>query len=116
MFQDTLKLVDEAGLTYLHVFPYSPRDGTPAVNMPQVPIDLRKERSKRLREKGNLAKTIYLDQLLGSKAIVLIEEKGRGYTEHYAPVKISQKLESGFIHQLRITGHNNQILSAELLP
>ena len=116
MFQDTLKLVDEAGLTYLHVFPYSPRDGTPAVSMPQVPIGLRKERSKRLREKGNLAKTIYFDQLLGSKAIVLIEEKGRGYTEHYAPVQISQKLESGYIHRLRITGHNNQILSAELLP
>ena len=116
MFQDTLKLVDEAGLTYLHVFPYSPRDGTPAVSMPQVPIGLRKERSKRLREKGNLAKTIYFDQLLGSKANVLIEEKGRGYTEHYAPVQISQKLESGSIHRLRITGHNNQILSAELLP
>ena len=116
MFQDTLKLVDEAGLTYLHVFPYSPREGTPAFSMPQVPIDLRKERSKRLREKGNLANTIYFDQLLGSKAMVLIEEKSRGYTEHYAPVQLSQKLESGYIHRLRITGHNNQILSAELLP
>ena len=116
MFQDTLKLVDEAGLTYLHVFPYSPRKGTPAFSMPQVPIDLRKERSKRLREKGNLANTIYFDQLLGSKAMVLIEEKSRGYTEHYAPVKISKKLESGCIHRLRITGHNNLMLSAELLP
>ena len=116
MFEDTLKLVDEAGLTYLHVFPYSPRDGTPAVNMPQVPISLRKERSKRLREKGNNAKAKYFDQLLGSKASVLIEEKGRGYTQHYAPVQILQKLKSGCIHRLRITGHNNQILSAESLP
>ena len=84
--------------------------------MPQVPIGLRKERSKRLREKGDLAKTIYFDQLVGSTALVLIEEKGRGYTEHYAPVQISQKLESGYSHQLRITGHNNKILSAELWP
>ena len=116
MFQDTMSLVDDAGLTYLHVFPYSPRDGTPAGKMPQVPISLRKERSKRLREKGNNAKTKYFDQLLGSKASVLIEEKGRGYTQHCAPVQILQKLESGCIHRLRITGHNNQILSAESLP
>ena len=116
MFQDTLKLVDDAGLTYLHVFPYSPRVGTPAVSMPQVPIGLRKERSKRLREKGDLAKTIYFDQLVGSKSVVLIEEKGRGYNEHYAPVQISQNLENGCAHQVRITGHNNKILSAELWP
>ena len=54
-FENTLKLVDEAGLSKLHVFPYSERAGTPAALMPQVPVEIRRERAKRLREKGEAA-------------------------------------------------------------
>ena len=59
MFQATLDLVDEAGLTFLHVFPYSPRPGTPAARMPQVPLEVRKERAARLRDHG----AVVLDRL-----------------------------------------------------
>jgi len=116
MFEDTLKLIDIAGLTYLHVFPYSPRHGTPAASMPVVPKALRKERSAILREKGETVKSIFFDQLVGSNASVLSEAKGRGYTEHYAPVKLREELNAGHIHQVKITGYMNQILTTELLP
>lgn len=113
MFEETLELVDEAGLTYLHVFPYSPREGTPAARMPQVPNGIRKKRSKKLREKAFDAKSQYFDQLIGSYASVLSENKGRGYTEHYAPVQFQQNMRSGNIHEVKITGRNDHILTVE---
>ncbi len=66
MFQATLDLVDEAGLTFLHVFPYSPRPGTPAARMPQVPLELRKERAARLRDHGVVVLDRFLRAQLGS--------------------------------------------------
>ncbi|MBN07161.1 MAG: tRNA (N(6)-L-threonylcarbamoyladenosine(37)-C(2))-methylthiotransferase MtaB [Rhodospirillaceae bacterium] len=112
-FQATLDLVDEAGLTYLHVFPYSVREGTPAARMPQLPRALRKQRSALLREKGGATKTTFFDSLIGTKASVLSETSGRGYTEHFAPVKLSSDLEPGQVFDVRITGHADQALSAE---
>lgn len=61
-FVNTLKLVDEAGLSKLHVFPYSERSGTPAALMPQVPVEVRRERAKRLREKGEEAERVLKTQ------------------------------------------------------
>lgn len=61
-FENTLKLVDEAGLSKLHVFPYSERSGTPAALMPQVPVEVRRERAKRLREKGEAAEKVLKTQ------------------------------------------------------
>ena len=116
MFEDTLKLIDVAGLTYLHVFPYSARKGTPAASMPPVPKALCKERAAILRKKGDSAKIKFFDQLIGSNANVLSEAKGHGYTEHYAPVIIREEPDAGYIHQVRITGRMNQTLTAELLP
>ena len=116
MFEDTLKLIDVAGLTYLHVFPYSVRKGTPAASMPLVPKALCKERAAILRKKGDSAKVKFFDQLIGSNANVLSEAKGHGYTEHYAPVIIREEPDAGYIHQVRITGRMNQTLTAELLP
>ena len=113
MFEETLKLVDEAGLTYLHVFPYSPREGTPAARMPQVPHCIRKERSQKLRQKAFDAKSQYFDKLIGSYANVLSENKGRGYTEHYAPVQFKQNMRSGYIHEVKITGRNDHVLAVE---
>ena len=114
-FQATLDLVDEAGLTYLHVFPYSVREGTPAARMPLLPKTVRKQRSARLREKGDAAKTAFFDSLIKTTARVLSETGGRGYTEHYAPVRLSAALEPGQITDVRITGHADQTLSAEHL-
>ena len=114
-FQATLDLVDEAGLTYLHVFPYSVREGTPAARMPQLPRAMRKQRSALLREKGDSAKTTFFDSLIGTKASVLSETSGRGYTEHFAPVKLSGDLEPGQVLNVCLTGHADQTLSAERL-
>lgn len=86
MFENSLRAVDDCGLTYLHVFPYSPRPGTPAARMPQVPGNLRKERAARLRALGAERETEFLQSRVGGTAQVLVEKDGFGRSEHYAPV------------------------------
>lgn len=86
MFAQTLDLVEACGLTYLHVFPYSPRQDTPAARMPQVPAALRKERAARLRAKGKQALDDFLASQVGRTVQVLIEEPGLGRSEQFAPV------------------------------
>ena len=73
MFQDSMKLIDECQLTHLHVFPYSPREKTPASRMPQIDKKIIKERAKRLREKGKKNLVKYLTKKIGDKSFILIE-------------------------------------------
>jgi len=87
-FQRTLELVEEAGLTWLHVFPYAARPGTPAARMPQVPMALRRARAARLRALGAARAEAFLRTQVGRTAAVLVERGGRGYSEHYAPVRL----------------------------
>ncbi|HEY1630430.1 MAG TPA: tRNA (N(6)-L-threonylcarbamoyladenosine(37)-C(2))-methylthiotransferase MtaB [Rhizomicrobium sp.] len=87
MFQNTLALVDDAGLSALHVFPFSPRKGTPAARMPQVPRDVGKERAARLRIKGAEAMQARLAALVGGEQRLLMEKDGRGRTACFAPVE-----------------------------
>ncbi|MEQ8354960.1 MAG: tRNA (N(6)-L-threonylcarbamoyladenosine(37)-C(2))-methylthiotransferase MtaB [Kiloniellaceae bacterium] len=91
MFENSLKLVEDCGLTYLHVFPYSARKGTPAAKMPQLPLAIRKARAARLRAAGEAALTRFLDSQVGKAASVLIERQlddGRllGRSETFAEV------------------------------
>ncbi len=86
MFEATLSLVDDCGLTYLHVFPYSPRPGTPAARMPQVPAGLRKARAAQLRAAGAAAFERFLAGRIGATERVLVERPGFGHSEHFAPV------------------------------
>jgi threonylcarbamoyladenosine tRNA methylthiotransferase MtaB len=88
MFANTLALVEEAGLTHLHVFPYSARKGTPAARMPQVAREERKERAARLRAAGERALARYLAGRVGQIEHVLIERGGSGRTEAFAPFRI----------------------------
>jgi threonylcarbamoyladenosine tRNA methylthiotransferase MtaB len=88
MFERSLELIDEAGLTHLHVFPYSARRGTPAARMPQVPKTLRQERAARLRAAGRHAMARFLERQIGCLAQVLIERDGRGRSETFAPFRI----------------------------
>jgi threonylcarbamoyladenosine tRNA methylthiotransferase MtaB len=88
MFANTLALVEEAGLTYLHVFPYSARKGTPAARMPQVAKGKRKERASRLRLAGGRALAGYLAGRVGKLEQVLVERGGTGRTEAFAPFHI----------------------------
>jgi threonylcarbamoyladenosine tRNA methylthiotransferase MtaB len=88
MFERTLDLIDEAGLTYLHVFPFSARHGTPAARMPQVPKTLRHERAARLRAAGQHAMARFLERQIGRPAQVLVERGARGRCEKFAPFRI----------------------------
>jgi threonylcarbamoyladenosine tRNA methylthiotransferase MtaB len=87
MFENTLKLVDDAGLSFLHVFPFSPRTGTPAARMPQLDRALVKERAARLRAKGADALAARLASLVGTTQTVLMENNGFGRTPCFAPVR-----------------------------
>ncbi len=87
MFENTLALVDEADLTYLHVFPYSARGGTPAARMPEVPKALRKERASRLRQAGEHALDRFLAREVTRNATLLVEQNQGGHTETFAPFR-----------------------------
>jgi threonylcarbamoyladenosine tRNA methylthiotransferase MtaB len=89
MFERTLALIEEAGLTHLHVFPFSARRGTPAARMPQVPKALRQERAARLRAAGRQAMARFLEGQIGRSAQVLIERDGRGRSETFAPFRVA---------------------------
>jgi len=116
MFRRTLDLVEECGLTWLHVFPYSPRPGTPAARMPQVPVAERRARAARLREAGARAATRFLDSRIGAEVAVLAEGRGRGRTEHYAPIRYDAAATpagataDGRIVALRVTGRDGDSL------
>jgi threonylcarbamoyladenosine tRNA methylthiotransferase MtaB len=105
MFARSLDLVDECGLTFLHVFPYSPRPGTPAARMPQVDGRIIRERARRLREAGEAALRKRLDAEIGAERDVLIESSSQGRTEHYLPVAVSGEA-IGLVRRLRVAGHD----------
>jgi threonylcarbamoyladenosine tRNA methylthiotransferase MtaB len=88
MFENTLKLVDECGLAYLHVFPFSPRTGTPAARMPAVPVQIAKDRAARLREAGAMALIRHLERHNGKTGAVLVEKQGIGRLADFTPVKL----------------------------
>ncbi|MDZ4759724.1 MAG: tRNA (N(6)-L-threonylcarbamoyladenosine(37)-C(2))-methylthiotransferase MtaB [Alphaproteobacteria bacterium] len=88
MFANTLASVDECGIDYLHVFPYSPRPGTPAARMPQLPRDIVKARAARLREKGVERLGLHLDRHVGASALALVESGGQARLPDFSPVRI----------------------------
>ena len=104
MFENSLALVRECDLTYLHVFPFSPREGTPAARMPQLPKPVIKERAKRLRAAGDLALDTYLKSQLGTVQNVLVEQDHLGRGEGFATVRFNAKVEAGQIIQAKIIG------------
>lgn len=110
MFSRSLDLVEECGLTFLHVFPYSPRPGTPAARMPQVAGPAIKERAKRLRAAGEAALRQRLQAEIGATRDVLIESDGQGRTEHYLPVAIAGE-RVGSVVPLRIAGSDGERLT-----
>lgn len=111
MFSRSLDLVEECGLTFLHVFPYSPRPGTPAARMPQVAGGAIKARAKQLRAAGEAALRRRLQAEIGTTRDVLIESEGQGRTEHYLPVAIAGE-RVGSVVPLRIAGNDGERLTA----
>jgi threonylcarbamoyladenosine tRNA methylthiotransferase MtaB len=106
MFARSQDLVEACGLTFLHVFPYSPRPGTPAARMPQVSGDAIKERAGRLRATGEAALRRRLASELGHTRQVLIESATQGRTEHFVPVAIRCETP-GALRTLTIAGHDD---------
>ena len=104
MFNNTVDLVERANITHLHVFPYSERSGTPAAKMPQVPVPVRKERAKILRETGERLLFDYMQGRIGSTAVVLYEADQKGLCEHYLPVHIDGDFTAGQFVPVRLTG------------
>lgn len=113
MFENTLRIIEECDLSFLHVFPYSPREGTPAARMPQVKGPLIKERAARLREAGlqNLDKT--LARFMGRDVSVLLETETQGYSEHFLKVEMTSVETPGTIVKGKVVGIQDRCLRVE---
>ena len=112
MFRRTVDLIEECGLTYLHGFPYSPRPGTPAAQMPQVARAEVKDRARRLRARGEAALHRHLDAEVGQVRRVLVESGDSGHSEHFTPVRFERAVEPGTIVEAQMIGHDGSRLIA----
>ncbi|MSP46512.1 MAG: tRNA (N(6)-L-threonylcarbamoyladenosine(37)-C(2))-methylthiotransferase MtaB [Xanthobacteraceae bacterium] len=112
MFRRSLDLIDECGLTQLHVFPFSPRPGTSAERMPQVAGDVIKDRARRLRGKGEAALRRYLDGEVGARRRVLTERGGLARTPQFTPVRLTAPVEPGVILDIAVASHDGRQLLA----
>jgi len=113
MFARSLDVVDACGLTHLHVFPFSPRPGTPAARMPQIKRDVIKERARRLREKGEAALRHHLEAQVGARRQVLVEFGEFGRTEHFTRARLASAIEPGTILDVTVIGQDGaQLLAA----
>lgn len=110
-FHNSEALIDDCGITFVHVFPFSPRTGTPAARMPQVSRKISKDRARRLREKGEIALGRHLANQVGQSRRVLIERK-HGRCEDFTEVKLTQPAMPGTILDMTITGHDGKRLLA----
>jgi threonylcarbamoyladenosine tRNA methylthiotransferase MtaB len=102
MFENSMKIVDECGLTYLHVFPYSSRPDTPAAKMPMVEQGVIKRRAALLRAKGEARLENFLHHEVGSSRAVLVETPSQGRTEHFALAKFDSAMVPGAVVQTRV--------------
>ena len=112
MFANTLAHIEACGLTWLHVFPYSERAGTPAARMPQLDGATRRERAWRLRQAGDEAVARFLQGRIGRREQVLAETPQLGRSPHYAPVRLPRGSSAGETVELAISGHDGKALLA----
>jgi threonylcarbamoyladenosine tRNA methylthiotransferase MtaB len=117
MFENSLRLIEDCGLTFLHVFPYSPRAGTPAARMPQLAKPVIKTRAARLRTAGEAALVKHLESRLGFCGTVLVERGGIARLDDFTPLRLGEsgEVSPGQLAQARITGHDGAMLLGTLL-
>ena len=113
MFANSLALIDDCDIVMGHIFPFSPRAGTPAARMPQLGRDVIRERAARLRERAYQRKAIWLNAMVGTDLPVLVEHSGNGHAPNFAPVRLTTKYVPGSIVTVRITGSDGAILLAD---
>lgn len=114
MFGNAVGLAEQAAIAHLHVFPYSPRPGTPAARMPQLDRALIKERAARLREAGQRLHQTHLDSMIGTRQWLLVENNGLAHTENFT-LAAAPGLRPRDLVQVAITGHNGKHLDMQLL-
>jgi threonylcarbamoyladenosine tRNA methylthiotransferase MtaB len=107
-FENTVTFVERAGLAYLHVFPYSPRPGTPAARMPQLARDVVKTRAARLRAAGEAALARHLDRQVGRDVEALVEREGRARAADFTEIAFEVDAPIGQLVAMRITGHDGR--------
>jgi threonylcarbamoyladenosine tRNA methylthiotransferase MtaB len=108
MFENTLRLVEEARLSFLHVFPFSPRPGTPAARMPQLPRQVVKDRAARLRAAGEAALVRHLEAQAGRTLAGLVERPGLARAADFTEIAFEGAAEPGELTPLVVTGHDGQ--------
>jgi threonylcarbamoyladenosine tRNA methylthiotransferase MtaB len=113
MFENSLSIIDECGLEFLHVFPFSPRPETPAAKMPQLDRGLIKQRASLLREKGEVVYQKHLNRISGVQP-VLVERGGLGRTPQFTTIETGN-LPQGQIVEMAISGHNGKHLLGEAI-
>jgi threonylcarbamoyladenosine tRNA methylthiotransferase MtaB len=115
MFANSLRLIDDCGLSFLHVFPFSSRTGTPAARMPQLPRSSIKERAARLREKAEAAQAAYLQAQVGRDVDLLMERGELGRTPGYAEVRLDAPAVPGELLAARVTRSDGALLYGQRL-
>jgi len=114
MFENTGRLIEDCGITYLHVFPFSARPGTPAARMPQVPASVVRARARDLRARGAAALRRFEEGEVGRVREALFEGSGLGRTAHFAPVRVDAPPRKGAIRPVMITGRGADGLTGRL--
>ena len=115
MFENTRKLIIDADLQYLHIFPYSVRDGTPAARMPQIPVDIIKTRAAILRDSGEQQLHKFFQKHLHQHVELLCENKQMAHTENFIPVKLDRNYDPGMIIAAQLTGFNETHMMARVV-
>jgi threonylcarbamoyladenosine tRNA methylthiotransferase MtaB len=119
MFIDTVDLINECNITHLHIFPYSPRESTPAARMPQLPNHVIKNRAKKLRDIGEQNLSKYLEKQIGKNTTMLVEQSNLtmsvGKSQHFTKMQIRQKLPVGSVVHCKIQSVHENILQAVLV-
>ena len=115
MFENSLDIIKACELTYLHVFPYSPRPGTPAAKMPQDNASKRKERAARLRALGKEQEQALFERHIGTVAEIVTEKNNMGRTQHFIPVYLVDEIQPGSLVKVRLTGLNENGMIGELI-
>ncbi|MEO1280698.1 MAG: tRNA (N(6)-L-threonylcarbamoyladenosine(37)-C(2))-methylthiotransferase MtaB [Pseudomonadota bacterium] len=125
MFENSRRLVRDCGLTHCHVFPFSPREGTPAARMPQLSREIVKARAAVLRREGQTALVQHLDQMIGRTVLVLMETLTRGRTPQFSEVRLpveaevipspTSPLKPGTVHTMTLDRHDGASLQGQLV-
>ena len=115
MFLNSVRLIDECNITFLHIFPFSPRDGTPAARMPQLDREIIKKRAKILRNIGERKITEHYDKLKNKEINLIVESQNQGRSDTFAKVFLDDNFEAGKIIKMLVTGKRQEGLIGNII-